>query len=244
MPKCSAATPAMGPSGLCGANATPTVSAMAAILGVSHRPPAWQMSGWAMSSARALSAAWNAARLCSRSPAAIGIPRHDTGVTPTDAVALGGMPPMLRRDRSHEWDGGGCDRGAIGRTVRSPLVRTTATRRLPIGIVARSVPAPGPTTLPLALQGESQGGIGDWRSDSEVATAVGPFEAIRAGGGIGAFTISWHRTDALERPALLPDAEDLAQPWARLAGKLTRAAQGAGRGGICSAWRFGKNGPC
>ena len=97
----------------------------------------------------------------------------------------GGMPPVLRRDRSYEWDGGGCDRGAIGRTVRSPLVRTTATRRLPIGIVARSVPAPDPTALPPALQGESQSGIGDWRSDSEVATAVGPFEAIRADGGIG-----------------------------------------------------------
>jgi hypothetical protein len=50
--KCSAATPAIGPIGLCGATPMPAASAMAAIFFVSHKPPQWQISGCAMLIAR------------------------------------------------------------------------------------------------------------------------------------------------------------------------------------------------
>src|SRR6202162_1259880 len=51
--KCRAATPAIGPSGLCGATPTEKASAMAAIFLASRRPPQWQMSGCTMLTTRA-----------------------------------------------------------------------------------------------------------------------------------------------------------------------------------------------
>ena len=72
--KWSAATPAMGPSGLCGATPTETASAMAAIFLASSSPPQWQMSGWMMPTARAASRSWNSSRSTRRSPVASGTP--------------------------------------------------------------------------------------------------------------------------------------------------------------------------
>ena len=66
MSKCSAATPAIGPSGLCGATPMPALSAMAAIFRASRSPPQWQMSGWTMLMARSS----NSARTPAARPAA------------------------------------------------------------------------------------------------------------------------------------------------------------------------------
>ena len=70
--KWSAATPAMGPSGLWGATPTPKVSAWAAIFLASSSPPQWQMSGWITATARAESRSANSLRSTRRSPVASG----------------------------------------------------------------------------------------------------------------------------------------------------------------------------